>query len=385
MSRLLLFYRLIVRPLFREPVRTLLTLLAIALGVAVVLAIDLAGSAAAGSFHSSMETLAGANDLEIVTAGGVPENLVGTLSAMPYPLRITPRIEDYAVIAETKKTVPLIGLDLVAEASHRKSPADFDGGGDTWKYLTTKSSIWVGESLGRKSGETLALLINDQVAVYTVRGLFPDSQGNASAIVMDISAAQNALKRFGRVDRILIQVPQSPILDEWKKRIAQTLPEGIQVRAAGAGTDENRRMLAAFRCNLRLLSYIALIVGAFLIYNTISVSVVRRRAEIGIVRALGANRALVLAAFVGEAACFGFLGALIGLPLGRLMAGGAVRLMGETVEALYVSSRPGVIALTPISILLALLVGVGVAVASAFSPAREAALVPPVEAMAHGR
>src|SRR5882672_10684314 len=122
MSRLLLFYRLIVRPLFREPVRTLLTLLAIALGVAVVLAIDLAGSAAAGSFHSSMETLAGADDLEIVTAGGVPENFVGTLSAMPYPLRITPRIEDYAVIAETKKTVPLVGLDLVAEASHTKSP-----------------------------------------------------------------------------------------------------------------------------------------------------------------------------------------------------------------------------------------------------------------------
>src|SRR5882724_904949 len=385
MSRLLLFYRLIVRPLLREPVRTLLTLLAIALGVAVVLAIDLAGSAAAGSFHSSMETLAGANDLEIVTAGGVPENLVGTLSAMPYPLRITPRIEDYAVIAETKKTVPLVGLDLVAEASHSKSPVDFDGGGDTWKYLTTKNSIWVGESLGRKSGETLALLINDQVAEYTVRGLFPDSQGNTSAIVMDISAAQIALKRFGRVDRILIQVPQSPILDEWKQRIAKTLPEGIQVRAAGAGTDENRRMLAAFRWNLRLLSYIALIVGAFLIYNTISVSVVRRRAEIGIVRALGASRTLVLAAFVGEAACFGFLGALIGLPLGRLMAGGAVRLMGETVEALYVSSRPGVIALTPISILLALLVGVGVAVASAFSPAREAALVPPVEAMAHGR
>ena len=385
MSRLLLFYRLIVRPLFREPVRTLLTLLAIALGVAVVLAIDLAGSAAAGSFHSSMETLAGNTDLEIVTAGGVPENLVGTLNAMPYPLRVTPRIEDYAVVEETKKTVPLVGLDLVAEANGGESPASFSAGGDTWKYLTAKDSIWAGESLGRKSGETLALLINDQVTVYTVRGVFPDSEGNASAIVMDISAAQYALKRFGRVDRILIQVPQSSSLDEWKQRLSQGLPEGIQVRAAGAGTDENRRMLGAFRWNLRLLSYIALIVGAFLIYNTISVSVVRRRPEIGIVRALGASRALVLAAFVGEAACFGFLGALIGIPLGRFMAAGAVQLMGETVEALYVSSRPGVIALTPVSMLLALLIGVGVAVASAYSPAREAAFVPPVEAMAHGR
>jgi putative ABC transport system permease protein len=383
-SRLLLFYRLIVRPLFREPVRTLLTLLAIALGVAVVLAIDLAGTAAAGSFHSSIETLAGDSDLEIVTAGGVPENLVGTLDALPYPLRITARIEDYAVIAETKKTVPLVGLDLVAEVTRGKHFSGFSGG-DVWKYLTAKDSIWVGESLGRKSGETIALLINDRIADYAVRGVFPDSKGNALAIAMDISAAQYALKRFGHVDRIFIQVPRSPSLDEWKQRLQAVLPEGVQVRAAGAGTNENRRMLAAFRWNLRLLSYIALIVGAFLIYNTISVSVVRRRAEIGIVRALGASRTSILAAFVGEAACFGFLGALIGMPLGRLMAGGAVQLMGETVEALYVSSRPDAIALTPISILLAFLVGVGVAIASAYSPAREAAFVPPVEAMAHGR
>jgi putative ABC transport system permease protein len=385
MSRIFLFYRLIVRPLFREPVRTLLTLLAIALGVAVVLAIDLAGTAAAGSFHSSMETLVGDNDLEIVTVGGVPENLVGTLNAMPYPLRITPRIEDYAVVAGTKKTLPLVGLDFVAEANGAKSPVSFTAGSDTWKYLAAKDSIWVGESVGRKSGEPLALLINDRVTTYTVRGVFPDSDGNTSAIVMDISAAQNALRRFGRVDRILIKVPPSASLDDWKQRLEQALPEGLQLRAAGAGTDENRRMLGAFRWNLRLLSYIALIVGAFLIYNTISVSVVRRRTEIGIVRALGASRTLILAAFMGEAASFGFLGALIGMPVGRLMAGGAVQLMGETVQALYVTSRPGVIALTPFSALLALLVGIGVAVASAYSPAREAAFVPPLEAMAHGR
>src|SRR5437879_8077547 len=116
MTLLVPFYRLMVRPLFREPVRTPLTILAIALGVAVVLAIDLAGTAAVGSFRSSMETLAGDNDLEIVTAGGVPENVVGMLESLPYPLRVTPRIEDYAIVAETKQTLPLIGLDLVAQA-----------------------------------------------------------------------------------------------------------------------------------------------------------------------------------------------------------------------------------------------------------------------------
>jgi putative ABC transport system permease protein len=144
-------------------------------------------------------------------------------------------------------------------------------------------------------------------------------------------------------------------------------------------------MLEAFRWNLRLLSYVSLVVGAFLIYNTISVSVVRRRPEIGIARALGASRGTILAAFVGEACCFGLAGALIGLPIGRFMATGALKLMSTTVESLYVSSRPGPIELSFTSVLLALAIGVGVAVASAYSPAREAALVSPVEAMGRGR
>src|SRR6202171_1288229 len=107
MSRLLLFYRLIVRPLFHEPLRTALTAFAIRLGVAVVLAIDLAGTAATGSFRSSMETLAGDHDLEITASGGVPEGIVGTLAAWPYPTRIPARMEDYAVLLEWKRRVPL--------------------------------------------------------------------------------------------------------------------------------------------------------------------------------------------------------------------------------------------------------------------------------------
>src|SRR6266436_4748724 len=385
MSQLFLFYRLILRPVFREPVRTSLTVLAIALGVAVVLAIDLAGTAAAGSFRSSMETLAGENDLEIVTAGGVPENVVATLASLPSPLRVTPRIEDYAVVAETKQTLPLIGLDLVAQADRPTTSFSFPGVDDAWKSLAAKDGIWIGESLKRKPGEHIDLLINDQIATYTVRGVFADSNGSTPAVVMDISAAQHALNRFGRIDRVLVQVPHAPSLEDWQQRLRQALPAGVQVRAAGAGTNENRRMLAAFRWNLRLLSYIALVVGAFLIYNTISVSVVRRRSEIGIVRALGADRKEVLAAFLGEAACLGLAGALVGLPLGRLMAGGAVKLMAATVESLYVSSRPGAIALTPDSLAVALLIGVGVAVVSALSPAREAMQVSPVDAMAQGR
>ncbi|HUE43010.1 MAG TPA: FtsX-like permease family protein [Candidatus Sulfotelmatobacter sp.] len=408
MARLLLFYRLMVRPLFAEPVRTALTVLAIALGVAVVLAIDLAGFAAAGSFRSSMETLAGENDFEIVAVGGVPENVVGKLAQLPYSLRISARMEEYAAI-DGKRTFPLLGLDLVAEGqNHSEAAAAFPVAipSDALKYLGDDESVWVGQSLGYHDGERLSLLINDRMRDYIVRGVFPDDGGNATAIVMDLAAAQRALGRPGHVDRILVKVPDNDDggsghvagAAEWGQRLrcgasasgdrttcAGIFPEGVELRAAGTGTDENRKMLAAFRWNLKLLSYIALVVGAFLIYNTISVSVVRRRAEIGIIRALGASRATVLTAFIGEAASLGLVGALIGLPLGRVMASGAVRLMSATVEALYVSSRPGAIAVGAESVVLALIVGVGVAIASAYAPAREASLVAPVEAMARGR
>ena len=393
MGRLFLFYRLMLRPLLQEPVRAALTILAVTLGVAVVLAIDLAGAAATGSFRASIETLTGDNDLEIVATGGVPESVVGTLATLPYSIRISPRIEDSAVIVATKQTLPLIGLDLVAESgstwnrmtsesklSERLTPSE-----DAMRSLLKLDSIWVGASLGKKPGDRLRLLINDSVREFTIRGVYPDSNGNESAIVMDLAAAQCALNRFGRVDRILLKVPETPSLEEWQERLRAVLPAGVEIRPQGTGTNENRRMLAAFRWNLQLLSYIALIVGAFLIYNTISVSVVRRRPETGIVRALGASQGTVLAAFLGEAAFFGLAGAALGLPVGRLMASGAVKLMSATVESLYVSSRPGAIELTPGSVLLAFVIGVGVAILSAYSPAREASLVSPVEAMARGR
>jgi putative ABC transport system permease protein len=410
MPVLQLFYRLMIRPLFREPVRTALTVLGIALGVAVVLAIELAGNAAAGSFHSSMETLSGDNNIELKSTGGVPESVVGQILTLPYSMRVSPRIEDYALVRDTKATLPLIGLDLIAESGNFSSQ-NFPNANSSAPPFTAACgvaqltlaetrnqsrdtslqcfsdprSIWVGSSLHHAAGDHLALLINDRENDYIVRGVYPDSRGNESAIVMDIAAAQRAAGRTGRVDRILLKVPPEPALDEWLQRFRAILPKGVEVQPQGTATNENRQMLEAFRWNLRLLSYISLIVGGFLIYNTISVSVVRRRAEIGIVRALGASKATVLGAFLGESITFGFIGAMLGLPLGRLMAIGTVQLMGVTVDALYVSSRPGSIELSPTSIFLAFLIGIGTVVISAYAPAREAASVPPVQAIARER
>ncbi|HKS94887.1 MAG TPA: FtsX-like permease family protein [Terriglobia bacterium] len=378
-----LFFRLFLRPLAREKVRTALTVLAVALGVGVVVAIDLAGNAATGSFRSSVETLAGAADFEVTAVGGVPDNALVKLVMLPYPLRVHARIEDSAILANTGETVPLIGVDMVADAFATRDRASTGGGS-----LDFRDAVWVTAGLGLRPGEQVRLITNDRESTYTVRGVLaakPDDAGEDRAVVMDIATAKQALGRGGRLDRILIQVPRTPNIEAWERILRFALPPGVALERQGARRDENRRMLEAFRLNLRVLSYIALIVGAFLIYNTISVSVVRRRPEIGILRALGASRATILGAFFAESACFGLAGGLVGLGLGRVMAAAAVQLIGRTVQSLYVSSRPGPIGFSLSSMVLGLAVGVGAALASGLAPAREAARVPPTEALARGR
>ena len=352
-------------------------ILAVALGVAVVLAIELAGEAAAGSFRSSVETLAGHSDFEVTAAGGVPPGTLARLSALPYALDLRPRIEDYAVLTRTNRVVPFLGVDMLSD---RLPGAPATGNA---RDFQRDDAIWAGEDTGLHPGDRVPLLINDHLREYSVQGVLGEHSGEA--IVMDLAPATRVLARSGALDRILIEVPPGRSVDEFEPLLRTALPAGVTLARQGSRTEENRRMLAAFRWNLRVLSYIALVVGAFLIYNTISVSVVRRRGEIGILRALGATRGAVMLAFLGEAGCLGVLGGILGTVFGRLMAEGSVRLVAATVESLYVSSRPSAIALTWQVALLGVGIGVVVAVCSALAPAWEAAQVVPVEAMARGR
>ncbi len=386
-----LFYRFILRPLRAERVRTGVAILSVALGVAAVVAIELAGEAATGSFQSSMETLLGDASFEVTGGGGVPAEAVTRLAALPYALRIHPRIEAYATITATRRIVPLIGLDLVSESdaengAHNDSPdvspnVSLDG-----LTPSVEDSVWVSKSLGYKVGDRLPLTINDTSGEYTVRGVLGQASGDI--VLMDLATATAVLRRTGNLDRILIDLPAGANrgdIGEWQKLLRAALPEGLSLAPEGSQTEENRRMLAAFRWNLRVLSYVSLAVGAFLIYNTISVSVVRRRSEIGILRALGVTRGGILAGFLGEAAALGLLGSLAGVVMGRLMATGAVKMVAATVTSLYVSSRPGAIEIGWSEVWVAVAVGVGISVLSAFSPAWEASRVAPVEAMARGR
>ena len=385
MRNLRLLYRLIGRPLLRDPARTGVTTLAVALGIAVIVAIDLAGEASAGSFRSSLETLQGRASYEIRQVGGVPEALFGELSRIPEPLRFSARIEGFALLAATRERVPVFGVDLLGEASlgdwhgfPAASLADLEGA----------PAIWVSEAVGADTGDTLELTVNDRAQTFAVKGVLGGSGSQdaslGSMVLMDLALAQRVFDRAGRLDRIYVYVPEGDAQD-WAAVIEERLPSSVELVPAGVRSRQNRRMLGAFRWNLRILSYIALIVGAFLIYNTVAVSVVRRRPQIGIARAVGASRQAVRWAFLAEGCFFGVAGAALGLPLGRLLAAGAVESIGSTVQSLYVSSAPAEVALGPWTAVTAACAGIVVAIGSAWWPAREAALVPPTEAMAKAR
>ncbi len=381
----ILFVRLILRPLAREPVRTALMVFAVGLGVAVVLAIDLAGQAAAGSFHSSIESLSGRSDLAINAIGGVDERLLGKLIELPYAFQFTPRIEDFASLNERGEALPFIGLDLIALGGEKKFET---GGSGTTDLFSIPNPIWVGRTLGLQRGERVSLLINDVRHLFTVAGILKPRAGEIggdNAIVADIGLAQKVTGKSGKLDSIDVHLPLGESMEHWRKLLQETVPASVNVAPEGARTDENRKMLAAFRSNLRVLSYIALLVGAFLIYNAISIAVVRRRAEIGIVRALGATRGLVANGFVAEAVFIGAAGSVLGIVMGRILASGAIGLIGSTVRSLYVSSQPAPVRLGIVSMLAALALGVSISVLAAWAPAREASRVSPTEAMAHGR
>ena len=203
MATFTLFYRLILRPLAKERMRTALTVLAVSLGVAAVLAIELAGQAAAGSFRSSLETLTGRANLEVTSAGGIPPQVFARLATAPYPLKLHARMEDYGVIdGQVRRTVPIIGVDLLSEAGFETAGAA--AAPRTFSQLSAGNSVWLTSGLGYKSGDRIRLLTNDTVSDFMVRGVVDNQAGEA--IVMDLALATRVLRRGGRLDRNLYDI-----------------------------------------------------------------------------------------------------------------------------------------------------------------------------------
>jgi putative ABC transport system permease protein len=401
MHFLRIFHRFILRDLVKNRASLALTISGIALGISVVVAVQLANDRAIGSFNDSLRVMAGRADLEIRANGlPLPEGILRNLVWVWEYGAMSPILEGRATI--NGESIQIFGVDLLSEPAFRsyllKDSTELTQRITREEFIDllvdpqkAVLSSALAEELRLEKGSPFPLVTGDHRREFIV-GAVLGSNGVARAfsgnvVFLDIAAAQLALNKIGYLDRIDVQLRNRLDLDVVRKRIQAALPATAAVDVPETAAIQNEKLVRAFRYNLTALSYISLIVGVILIYNTLTLAVVRRRAEIGILRTMGAGRPIIAALFLTEAACMGMIGAAIGIAFGELMSRAAGVLVTRTIEGLYtgIATVPAGGAAAPAFYAGIAAIGVLLSIVSGLVPALDATGVSPISVVREGR
>lgn len=353
-----------------------LSLLGIGLGVAVVIAVDLANASAHHSFNWSMDAVAGKATHQILGGpAGIPEQTYVDLRLRGDPWPSAPVVEGNLTIRG--QPYSLLGVDPLAERPFRDTAPDTSSG-DARRLFTEPNGLLlpaaVALELGLKTGDSLALDVGGHARQGRLVGQFESANPVAreGLVVTDIATAQELLNRVGVLDRIdLILTPEQ--VDPLTAR----LPAGLRLERTQARTQATARLTEAFQINLSAMSLLALVVGGFIIYNTMTFSVLQRRGLFGSLRVLGVTRRELFGLILAESLAVGMVGGLLGLAAGILIAQGLVRLVTHTVNDLYFTLTVTRLFLSPQALAKGLVLGLGASLAAALGPAWEAAASEP--------
>ncbi len=326
--------RVSLRFLGRHPWQFGLAVLGIALGVAVVVAVDLTNASAQRALQWSVERMTGAATHQLTGAPtGIPESFYARLKVeWGYPLA-APRIEGFGEV--NGNVYEVVGIDPFAEEAFQRPDTIAVGDASLADLLTQPRSFLAGEATARRLGIT----VNDRLTarfggieeeLWLVGELKSESRAGIRLLLFDISSAQELLGLQGVLSHIDLILSEAEA-DELRRR----LPSGYQLLPSSRRSSGLDSLTRGFRLNLSALSLLALIVGGFLIYNTMTFSVVQRRDLFGLLRAVGATRQQVLFAVMLEAALLGMVGTLLGLLGGVILAQGLVQLVTRTINDLY--------------------------------------------------
>lgn len=380
------------RRIRHERLRTLITLLGIALGVAVVLAIELANRATTRSVEVMVEQIAGRARLSVRgDEAGFADSILARVVDHPGLEAALPVLEASLRHEETGASLLVLGVDLLADAEPRGYEAEIES---PLELVSRPDRVLVTAAYaaehGLRVGSPMTLLTARGPRRVRVGGLvsggdLADSFGGR-VLLVDLRAAQFLLARPGRLDRIDLvpaatflgrSTSEPATLDALAAALQPRLPPGLRVEPPAARAAQAADLLASFQVNLRMVSLVALFVGLFLVYNTMSIAVVQRRREIGILRALGVTRRRVVALFTLEGFVYGVLGSALGVAIGVVLARGALLAITNTLGRAYLLVEATQVPLSWPAILGASALGIGVATVAAHLPGREAAARPP--------
>ncbi|HRW46122.1 MAG TPA: FtsX-like permease family protein [Caldilinea sp.] len=390
-------YRLAWRHALRRPLQSLFLIVGVAIGVAMIVAIDLANGSAERAFQLGTETVTGKATHQ-ATGGpaGLDEALYARLRTEAGYRLSAPVVESY-VVAEELDAQPmrLLGVDPFAEAPFRSylgTGSQVQGPSTDYlaELMVTPNTVLVSTDVaaryGLAAGDAITARHGTETTTLTIAGLLAPSDDLSrraldGLLVADIATAQEVLGKVGRLDRIDLIVPGGVEGEATLAQLQAILPAGARIDPTAARAGTVGEMTAAFQLNLTALSLLALVVGMFLIYNTVTFSVVQRRPVLGSLRALGMTRREIFGLILGEAMLLGALGTLLGLGLGVLLGRGAVQLVTQTVNDLFFVVSVREVEIPALTLVKGALIGLAAAAVGAAFPAWEATSVPPAGAL----
>lgn len=372
--------------------QSLLMVIGITSGVAVVIGIDIANESASRAFDLSTDAVVG-RATHYISAGsrGVEDSLYFNLRREGIDFPAAPVISEYVVAPEMDGiTLQLLGIDPFSEAPFRNYLVARGGVpiNELTEFLTHPGSVLISEEVSKRyslePGATIEIKFAGRTLEVQVVGLLmpPDklaSQALDGMFLADIATAQELTNRLGRIDRIDLILPEDGGVTI--QAIQGILPPSVLVLPVEARSGTVEQITAAFRLNLTALSLLALVVALFLIYNTMTFSVVQRRPLLGTLRSIGVTRREIFFLVVGEAFLIGVIGAAFGILAGILMGRGTVALVSQTINDLFFISTVQDIPLPLNSLVKGGVLGVLATVTTAAFPAWEAASVPPRTAL----
>ncbi len=374
------------RTLGRHPWQASLATLGVALGVAVVVAIQLASSNAQRAFELATDTVAGRATHQVVGGPlGLDQGLYPTLRRAAPEVPAAPVVEAWVSSpALPGRALRLLGLDPLAEGPFRAVLAA--GTGNVLGPLLTRPGgavlpAGLGRALGLTVGQPFQLLAGGRRLDLELVGLLPATDAESAeafgdVILVDVASAQELLG-VTTLSRIDLVVSPAAAAAGAVGRLQAVLPADATLATAAARTRTVSDMTRAFRLNLTALALLALLCGTFLIYNSTTFSVVQRRTWIGTLRALGVTRREILGLVLGEALATGLLGAVLGLGLGVALARGLLRLVARTLNDLYFAVAVRDVEIVPWVLAAGAFLGLAATALAALPPALEATSTPP--------
>ena len=368
--------------------RALVAIATIALGVALGYAVQLINSAAFNEFSAAARSLSGEADLQV--RGAQPsfdESLYPRLSTDAGVALASPVLALDVTVPGRNAALPVLGIDVFKASRIAPDligvPAPdrpFDTLASDTLFLSSAAQQW----LNVKTGDDVALQSGTSIVHLRVAGGLVRTRPGQRLAVMDIAAAQWKFGKVGKLSRIDLQLERGVDRERFKRDLQARLGNQWIVAETRDAESRTDRLSRAYRINLNVLALVALFTGAFLVFSTQALGVVRRRAQFAMLRVLGLTRAQLLRQILLEGALLGLLGSLSGLALGYAMARGALHFFGSDLGGGYFPGVQPQIGFEPLASALFLTLGVAVSVLGSLAPALEAARARPAAALKAG-